>query len=162
MQISGLYYLEGSYSSPGYCCRVSGGKLTLKFLLKYLFLLIEESVLFLPLIPQARLNKKGLGGSFLYSHLLAVSLMKTWLRREVQLNSNSSRKVTWGQGTRGNGRFFLVEQLQRNKSLCVPPSLCWTPQILAPGLPESFSPSGPQLTLAPVWKTGCPTLQSRA
>lgn len=36
------------------------------------------------------------GGSSLCSHLVAVSLTRTWLRSEEQLNSNSSRKVTWG------------------------------------------------------------------
>lgn len=48
-------------------------------------------------IPQP--PQRGQGGGPLCPHLVAVSLTRTWLRREEQLNSNSSRKVTWGQGT---------------------------------------------------------------
>lgn len=78
---SGLCYLEGSRFSPGYCCRVRGRG-------------SHPSPLSDTPSP-TRPNRRGLGGSFLCSHLEAVSLTRTWLRREEQLNSNSSRKVTW-------------------------------------------------------------------
>lgn len=47
-----------------------------------------------PTPPPSRPNRRGLGGDAHSSHLVAVSLTRTWLRRKEQLNSNSSRKVT--------------------------------------------------------------------
>lgn len=64
------------------------------------WLLLEESELFLPAAHFSDFQSsvlKGVGeglGEALCSHLPAVSLTKTWLRRKVQLNSNSNRKVT--------------------------------------------------------------------
>lgn len=64
------------------------------------WLLLEESELFLPDTHFSDFQSsvlKGVGeglGEALCSHLLAVSLTKTWLKRKVQLNSNSNRKVT--------------------------------------------------------------------
>lgn len=63
-------------------------------------LLLGESEVFLPAIHFSDFQSsvlKGVGeslGEALCSHLLAVNLTKTWLRRKVQLNSNSNRKVT--------------------------------------------------------------------
>lgn len=93
---SGLYYLAGSHCSPDYCCRVRGrGSHPSRTPLSG----VEESVLFIPLPqhtyhdhPQDPAGEDGRRA--LCSHLVAVSLTRTWLRREEQLNSNSSRKVT--------------------------------------------------------------------
>lgn len=95
--------------------------------------------------PAAHTQRGGLGGRSLCSHLVAVSLTKTWLRREEQLNSNSSRKVTWGAGDTGSWQIPLQGQLQRNRSPGAP-----FPEPRAPPLQPapSHSPSpilGPDL-----------------
>lgn len=107
-------------------------------------------------------NRKGLGGGSLCSHLVAVSLTRTWFRREEQLNSNPRRKVTWEQRTRGHGRFLFMGQLQRSRSPCVPPSLNSQTHRFQPLLSQSpflmLGPNSPWLQSerqgAPHCKTG--------
>ena len=146
---SGLCYLEGSHFSPGYCCRV-GGEAHVPAHSKTPHSGGDESPLFPPTPSPRKTPQERLGGSSPCSHLVAVSLTRTWLRRKEQLNSNSSRKVTWRQVVWGQGMVLLMGPAQKNRRPRGPPSLnSQDPQVPAPVLSEPLSHPGSLLTLAP-------------